>query len=129
MTVFFINNKIYFYDQYKKNMNKKTCHDCHKEIINGFELIYDDHGEKIKIFKCQDCYQKNSRLTNFRKCEVYSRVVGYLRPVSQWHPGKKDEFENRKEFILKTGNLLEPWIKEVPGIKEEVLEKTKRKMM
>ncbi len=23
------------------------------------------------------------------KCEVYSRVVGYLRPVNQWNSGKK----------------------------------------
>ena len=29
------------------------------------------------------------------KCEVYSRVVGYLRPVSQWNDGKKAEFQLR----------------------------------
>jgi len=27
--------------------------------------------------------------------EVYSRVVGYYRPVSQWHAGKKQEFRDR----------------------------------
>lgn len=32
------------------------------------------------------------------KCEVYSRVVGYLRPVSQWNEGKAEEFKNRKLF-------------------------------
>ncbi len=32
------------------------------------------------------------------KCEVYSRVVGYLRPVSQWNIGKKEEFSRRKSF-------------------------------
>jgi len=31
-------------------------------------------------------------------CEVYSRVVGYLRPVSQWNEGKKAEFELRRNF-------------------------------
>jgi len=31
-------------------------------------------------------------------CEVYSRVVGYLRPVSQWNPGKEAEFNKRKEY-------------------------------
>lgn len=30
------------------------------------------------------------------KCEVYSRVVGYLRPVSQWNDGKTEEFGMRK---------------------------------
>jgi ribonucleoside-triphosphate reductase len=31
-------------------------------------------------------------------CEVYSRIVGYLRPVKQWNDGKKEEFEDRKNF-------------------------------
>ena len=30
--------------------------------------------------------------------EVYSRVVGYFRPVSQWNKGKREEFKERKEF-------------------------------
>jgi hypothetical protein len=29
-------------------------------------------------------------------CEVYSRIVGYLRPVQNWHQGKKQEFSERK---------------------------------
>lgn len=29
--------------------------------------------------------------------EVYSRVVGYYRPVSQWNHGKREEFSDRKE--------------------------------
>jgi len=35
-------------------------------------------------------------------CEVYSRIVGYLRPVQQWNEGKKEEFKNRKEFKIDT---------------------------
>jgi len=31
-------------------------------------------------------------------CEVYSRIVGYFRPVSQWNLGKKSEFGMRKTF-------------------------------
>ncbi len=30
--------------------------------------------------------------------EVYSRVVGYLRPVAQWNPGKQAEFGDRKSY-------------------------------
>lgn len=30
------------------------------------------------------------------KCEVYSRVVGYLRPVQGWNKGKKEEFTLRR---------------------------------
>jgi len=32
--------------------------------------------------------------------EVYSRVVGYIRPVSQWNRGKRSEFKDRKTFKL-----------------------------
>ncbi|MCL0035670.1 hypothetical protein M1N00_03330, partial [Thermodesulfovibrionales bacterium] len=32
--------------------------------------------------------------------EIYSRIVGYLRPVSQWNKGKKEEFKRRKTFKL-----------------------------
>jgi len=35
------------------------------------------------------------------KTEVYSRVVGYLRPVQSWNNGKKAEFEDRKPFSEK----------------------------
>ena len=31
-------------------------------------------------------------------CEVYSRVVGYLRSVSQWNDGKRAEFDMRKHY-------------------------------
>jgi anaerobic ribonucleoside-triphosphate reductase len=35
-------------------------------------------------------------------CEVYSRVVGYLRPVDQWNDGKQAEFSMRKTFDRST---------------------------
>lgn len=34
------------------------------------------------------------------RCEIYSRVVGYLRPVNQWNKGKKEEFKMRKLFTV-----------------------------
>ncbi|MFH0791620.1 MAG: anaerobic ribonucleoside-triphosphate reductase, partial [bacterium] len=44
-------------------------------------------------FECPHCVIK-------QPCEVYSRVVGYLRPVQQWHKGKKQEFKERREFVM-----------------------------
>lgn len=44
------------------------------------------HGEH---FECPECGSA---------CEVFSRIVGYLRPVSQWNDGKKKEFIDRKVF-------------------------------
>lgn len=35
-------------------------------------------------------------------CEVYSRVVGYIRPVNQWNDGKREEFTDRVTFEVST---------------------------
>ena len=34
------------------------------------------------------------------KTEVYSRVVGYYRPVQDWNRGKREEFEQREYVSL-----------------------------
>ena len=34
------------------------------------------------------------------KCEVWSRVVGYLRPISKWNEGKLSEFKDRVVFDM-----------------------------
>ena len=61
-------------------------------------------------FECPQCTIK-------QPCEVYSRVVGYIRPVQQWHKGKQEEYKERKEFVCP-----EDIVKEVA-----VLEKTEEK--
>ena len=89
-----------------KNVQKINCHDCQaeieinqdKKIENGVRLIYDSAGKKIEIFKCQECYQKDKSLKNYQSCEVYSRVVGYLRPINQWNEAKQKEYIQRKEY-------------------------------
>lgn len=32
------------------------------------------------------------------KAEVYSRVCGYFRPVTNWNKGKKEEYLERKNY-------------------------------
>lgn len=34
------------------------------------------------------------------ECEVYSRIVGYLRPVKQWNNGKKEEYGMRETYKI-----------------------------
>lgn len=34
--------------------------------------------------------------------ETYSRVVGYFRPVNQWNKGKREEFNERVEYKIKS---------------------------
>ena len=45
---------------------------------------------------CEDCGQET---------EIYSRVVGYLRPVKQWNNGKQAEFAIRNTFDLNTQEM------------------------
>ncbi|MFH2027634.1 MAG: anaerobic ribonucleoside-triphosphate reductase [Nanoarchaeota archaeon] len=39
------------------------------------------------------------KIKNKMPCEVYSRVVGYFRPVNNWNVGKKQEYSERVEFV------------------------------
>lgn len=41
-----------------------------------------------------------------QKCEVYSRVCGYFRPVSNWNHGKREEFKDRKTYKTATRKTL-----------------------
>jgi len=36
-----------------------------------------------------------------KECEVFSRVVGYYRPVNVWNKGKKEEYKDRQVFMVK----------------------------
>ena len=75
-----------------------------KKVFEKFQLPYITLTPTFSIcphhgyiagehFECPKCTIK-------QPCEVYSRVVGYLRPVSQWNNGKQQEFKERKEFKL-----------------------------
>ena len=44
-------------------------------------------------FKCNSCDAV---------CEVYSRIVGYLRPISQWNEGKQAEYDIREMYSPET---------------------------
>jgi len=34
------------------------------------------------------------------RCEIWSRVMGYFRPVSQWNIGKQSEWADREMFKI-----------------------------
>ena len=77
-----------------KNLVKKVC--------TGYKLPYftfsptfstcSNHGYVAgEHFTCPKCGEA---------CDVFSRVVGYIRPVNQWNEGKKTEFATRKNFKI-----------------------------
>jgi ribonucleoside-triphosphate reductase len=54
------------------------------------------------------CPRRNTMATKCdSKTEVYSRVCGFFRPVQQWNKGKKEEFRERKEFVVAEGKRKE----------------------
>jgi len=89
---------------------KAECFDCNceinvdeEEIKNGSLLAYEDEQKEFFVFKCNDCFSKNEGLEDYKQCEVYSRIVGYLRPIKQWNEGKKQEYKERKEYKVPQG--------------------------
>lgn len=53
-----------------------------------------------KIIKSK---QKSKEKVRAVKAEVYSRVVGYYRPVAAWNEGKREEFKDRKYLSRNSG--------------------------
>lgn len=56
------------------------------------DKLIGEEEKKDKLVKEKD------KLKERKHCEIYSRVVGYLRPISQWNVGKLQEYKDRKVF-------------------------------
>ena len=80
-----------------------------KKVFENFHLPYitltptfsicPSHGYLSgEHFFCPQCTIK-------QPCEVYSRVVGYYRPVQQYNTGKQQEFKERKVFKIRKPEL------------------------
>jgi len=55
--------------------------------------VCNNHGYlRGEHFTCPECGSET---------EVWSRVTGYLRPVSNYNKGKKEEYFNRRKFVIK----------------------------
>lgn len=79
-----------------------------RKICTNYKLPYftfsptfsvcSDHGYiSGESFNCPKCGDD---------CEVFARVVGYIRPVRQWNEGKKTEFAARKTFVIQEDKTL-----------------------
>lgn len=89
----------------EKISDAKTVKSLVKKICENFRLPYftftptfsicPEHGYLSgEHFQCPKCTIK-------QPCEVYSRIVGYIRPVQQWNAGKKAEYHQRKVYHIK----------------------------
>jgi hypothetical protein len=49
----------------------------------------------------------NPQLRRKVPCEVYSRIVGYLRPIQNWNKGKQQEYADRRPYTVHSKSELE----------------------
>jgi len=73
---------------------KKVCHGYHLPYftLSPTFSICPNHGYlRGEVSSCEDCGETT---------EIYSRVVGYLRPVNQWNEGKQEEFRLRSHYTI-----------------------------
>ena len=73
-----------------------------KKVSNNFKLPYFTLTPTFSV--CPSHGYLNGEQAICPVCnqetEIYSRVVGYLRPVKQWNDGKQAEFKMRKTFVI-----------------------------
>jgi ribonucleoside-triphosphate reductase (formate) len=77
-----------------KVLVRKICSSYHLPYITFTPTfsVCPSHGYLTgELASCPECRAP---------CEVYSRVVGYLRPVKQWNQGKQAEFSMRRVFAF-----------------------------
>jgi anaerobic ribonucleoside-triphosphate reductase len=77
-----------------KVLVRKICETYHMPYftLTPTFSVCPDHGYiRGEIEACPDCDSAT---------EIYSRVVGYLRPVKQWNKGKQAEFELRQTYSV-----------------------------
>jgi ribonucleoside-triphosphate reductase len=77
-----------------KSFVRKVCNDYKLPYftISPTFSVCPEHGYiRGEVARCPDCR---------RETEIYSRVVGYLRPIDQWNAGKQAEFEIRKRYSI-----------------------------
>ena len=71
-----------------------------KQVFTNYKLPYFTLTPTFSI--CKNHGYLNGKQENCpscgQKCEIYSRIVGYIRPVEQWNEGKKQEFKERLTF-------------------------------
>jgi ribonucleoside-triphosphate reductase len=73
-----------------------------RKITAGYRLPYFTLTPTFSV--CPSHGYLNGAVENCPRCdaetEVYSRVVGYLRPIKQWNEGKQAEYRRRRTFAV-----------------------------
>lgn len=78
----------------------KTLRSLVKKVCENYRLPYFTFSPSFSVCKNHGYLvgEQQSCPTCHEDCEVYSRVVGFLRPVQQWNKGKQAEFDMRKHY-------------------------------
>ncbi len=92
----------------EKISNTETLKKLVRKICREYRLPYFSITPTFSV--CPDCGylagEKEFCPYCGKICEIYSRVVGYLRPVNQWNKGKQEEFKQRKTLKNENWRIL-----------------------
>ena len=80
--------------------NAKTLKQLVKKVCNNYRLPYFTFSPSFSVCRNHGYLQGEQASCPHcaETCEIYSRVVGFLRPVEQWNNGKKAEFVMREHY-------------------------------
>lgn len=106
-------------------------------------LCWDGAGKRVEVVRCsrRGCFVKPPLAPPWRcpgvwarriwkvgemkkvPCEIYSRVVGFFRPVQNWNIGKRAEYADRKNYDpTKSLKSLPPASAEVEDMQRTLIE-------
>lgn len=77
-------------------MEELQCFECKKILSEGDEYMT---YVNVDFIKCKYCHIKNPKGL-FQACEIFDRVCGYIRPVSNFNKGKSQERKDRKNYKI-----------------------------
>lgn len=81
---------------YEYESKKEMFEDLTGVIFENITIYESKDGRKWQQVKIEDVITLDD--AERQPCEIWSRVMGYHRPVDAWNKGKKEEFYQRKCF-------------------------------
>lgn len=94
------------------------------QVNDKISIMDKETKEVLAEYKKSDGWNETTALNNYilknneserSRCEVWTRVMGYHRPVTEFNPGKQQEHEDRKSLREPTSDEMDDLPNRVKG--------------